>query len=182
VPWHFFKNEAGLAGGRGDTVAKMGNKLVEVTANTILIYEPGTPTIKVFPKRKEYAEVTVERKDDFAVPPEDIANLAGIAKRVDVVFKSAGTEKVGEYTCVKIEVSHKDEKLKGVKLLFWVAPGLKNLVIQSETSVGRVSYGTLLTDVSLVVNEELFRVPADYKKVAEPDRMKGAGDKIRKPH
>jgi hypothetical protein len=127
VPWHFFKNEAGLAGGRGDTVAKMGNKLAEVTASTILIYEPGAPTIKVFPKRKEYAEVTVERKDDFAVPPEDIANPEGLAKRGDVVFKSAGTEKVGEYTCLKIEVVHKDEKFKGVKLLFWVTPELKNL-------------------------------------------------------
>ena len=182
VPWHFFKNEAGIVGGEGSKVVKMGNRLAEVIANTILIYEPGKPTIKVFPKRKEYAEVTIERKDDFAIPPNDLVRPEGIASRSDVVFKSAGTEKVGEYTCVKIEVSHKDEKLTGVKLLFWVAPELKNLVIQSETSVGGVSYVTLLGDVSLVVNEELFRVPADHKKVSEPDRMKEVEEKLRKPH
>jgi len=68
VQWNFFRNPAGTVGGLGSKIAKRGNKLAEVTANTILIHEPGKPTIKVFPKRKEYAEVTVERKDDFAVP------------------------------------------------------------------------------------------------------------------
>lgn len=165
-------------GGFGATskVAKMGNRQVEVTEDAIFIHEPGEPTIKVFPKRKEYARMPVTKEDDFAVSPE------GLARRDDVSFKSLGTEKVGRYACIKIEVSYKDEKLKEMKFLFWAAPELKNLIIKSEISLGQeVKFLTVLGDISLSVDEELFRVPAGYKKVVEPDYMKEPQDRIRKP-
>jgi hypothetical protein len=155
--------------------ARLGSKLAEVSEDRIRIREPGKPTIIVFPKRKEYAEVPDEKKDDSGGPPEELTDPRKVAGRDDVVFKSAGVEEVGGQTCLKIEVSPRGERFKGMKLLFWVAPALKNVVVQSEVSVtrpaeGRVRFLTTFEDISLDVNEELFRVPADYKKVAGPDR------------
>ena len=50
-----------------------------------------------------------------------------------------------------------------------MAPELKNLVIKSATSLGeRVKLLTLLEDISLSVDEKLFRIPRGYKKVIEP--------------
>ena len=162
--------------GAKSKVAQMGNRQVEVTDDTVFINEPGKPTIKVFPKRKEYSELPLEKNDDFSVSPEEIA------RRSDVVFKSLGTETVGRYLCLKIEASYKDEKLKEMKFVFWAAPQLKNLVIKSATSLGeRVKFLTLLEDVSLGVNEKLFLIPPDYKKVIEPDYTKRLEENIRKP-
>jgi hypothetical protein len=148
-------------------VAKMGNRLAQISDEAILIREPGKPTLIVFPKRREYVERLVEKKDEFD-PPEELINPELLAKRTDVILKSAGVEKVDEHTCLKIEVTPKNEKYKQVKLMFWVVPSLKNLVIQVELSVGRTRHLWTLEDISLVVNEELFRVPANYKKVVEP--------------
>lgn len=186
VRWDFLSIGDATGGAAKGKMVKMGDKLAEVWEHVIIIREPGKPTIKVFPESKEYAEVTAEEKDDYGAPPEELTNPEKVARRDDAVFRSAGVEEVGGYTCLKIEVSPKDKKLKGVKLLFWVAPTLKNLVIQSEVSVtrpqeGQVKYTTLLQDISLVVNEELFRVPPGYKKVSEPSPLKGARDKIREP-
>ena len=163
----------GLAGRE----AKLGSKLAQVSENVIVIREPGKPTIKVFPKRKEYAEVPPEKKEDFGDPPEELTNPEKVARDSNVVFRSAGVEKVGAHTCLKIEASHRNEKYRAVKLTFWVAPGLKNLVVQSEVAVtrpseGRVRFLTTFEDISLDVNEALFRVPPGYKKVAEPDGPK----------
>ena len=162
--------------GAKSKVAKMGNRQVEVTTDTVFINEPGKPTIKVFPKRKQYSESPLEKNDDFSISPEEIA------KRSDVVFKSLGTETVGRYMCLKIEASYKDQKLKEITFVFWAAPQLKNLVIKAATSLGeRVKFLTLLEDVSLSVNESLFRIPRGYKKVVEPDYMKRLEDGIQKP-
>ena len=162
--------------GAKSKVAKMGNRQVEVTDETIFINEPGKPTIKVFPKRREYSELPLEKNNDFSVSPEELA------RRSDVAFKSLGTETVGKYMCLKIEASYKDEKLKEIKFVFWAAPQLKNLVIRSEVSLGdRVKFLTLLEDVSLGVNEKLFRLPPGYTKVIEPDYMKRWEENIRKP-
>jgi len=80
-----------------------------------------------------------------------------------------GREKVGQYTCIKIEASYNDQKLKEMRFVFWMAPELKNLVIKSATSLGeRVKLLTLLEDISLSVDEKLFRIPRGYKKVIEP--------------
>lgn len=165
-------------GGHGSKskVAKLGHRQAEVTEETIFIHEPGKPTIKVFPQRKEYAEMALDKGGDFAITPEELA------RRNDVLFSSLGTEKVGEHSCTKIEATYKDKKLKGVKFLFWAAPGLNNLVVKSEISLGpRVKFLTLLENISLDVDAELFRVPADYKKVVEPDDLKELQERIQKP-
>lgn len=141
-------------------VAKMGNRRVEVTEDATFITEPGKPTVKVFPKRKEYAEILIQEKDDLTVSLEELAS------RSDVVFKSLGMEKPGQHSRIKIEVSYKAEKLKEIKFVFWAAPELKNLVIRSATFVGGQSkFLTRLEEISLSVNEELFRIPRVYKKV-----------------
>ncbi|HUS12559.1 MAG TPA: DUF4412 domain-containing protein [Pyrinomonadaceae bacterium] len=162
--------------GANSKVAKMGKRHAEITEDTIFINEPGKPLIKIFPKRKQYSELQLPKTDEVAVSPEELA------RQVNTTFRSLGTERIAEYTCIKIEVVYKDEKLNEIKYLFWAAPALKNLVIQSETSLGpRVKFLMLLENVSLGVNEELFRIPAGYKKVAEPDYFKQLEEDIRKP-
>ena len=170
----FFYTEGLVGFGVKSKVAKMGNRQVDVIEDTIYISEPGKPTIKVFPKRKEYAEIPVGKKDDLPISPEELAG------RSDVVFKSLGIEKLGEYRAIKIEASYNDEKLKQIKYLFWAAPELKNLVIRSATLVDEQSkYFSRLEEISLSVDEELFRIPPGCKKVTEPiERLE---KNIRKP-
>jgi len=170
-----FSEGFGAFGARSK-VAKMGNKQVEVTDNAVFINEPGKPTIKVFPKRKQYSEFPAEKNDDFSVSPDEIA------RRSDMVFKSLGRETVGKYMCLKIEAAYQDERLKEMKFVFWAAPQLKNLVIKSEMYIGeQVKFLTLLEDVSLGVNQKLFRIPPGYRKVIEPDYLKRLDENNRKP-
>jgi hypothetical protein len=160
-----FSEGFGGTGGKSK-VAKMGNRQAEIDEDVIHISE-GEKLINVYPKRKEYSEMTIKLPAAFAISPEELA------KRNGVIFRSLGKEKVGKYSCIKIEVSYKDEKLKDMKFLFWSTPELKNLIVRSEISLGsQVKFITVLDDVSLGANEELFRIPADYKRVTEPDYMK----------
>jgi hypothetical protein len=173
---HFFFSEGFGGFGANSRVTQIGNRHVEVTDDTIFIREPGKATIKLFPKRKEFAEVAEEQDEKFAVTPEELAG------RDDVTITSLGAGKVGRYDCVKIEVIYKDERLKDLRFVFWSAPALRNLIIKTETSLGpRVKFLILLDEVSLSVNKNLLRIPRNYKKIVEPDYSKEL-QKIFKPH
>jgi hypothetical protein len=158
----------GFGGFSGESkVIKLGNSSVEIKADTIFINIPGKPLIKVFPKDKTYAIMKVE-KNYNTFSPKKLANSK------DVIFKSLGTEKVGTYTCTKIEVLYKNEKnktpkserLKKSKFLFWSALELENLVIRSEITLGdEVRFITTLKDITLTVDKEYFRIPKGYKKI-----------------
>lgn len=162
--------------GAASKVSKLGSQHIEVTDDTIFITETGQPTVKVFPKRREYVVITAEKANEFAAEPEELA------KRNDMVFRSMGTEKVGEYDCLKIEATYLDERLKEVKFLFWAAPELKNLVIRSEISLSaKVKFVTLLSEISLNVDEKLFRVPEGYKKVEEPANLRYLQERNKRP-
>lgn len=142
-------------------VARMGNRSREETDDAIFIREPGKPTIKIYPKRKEYSEAPVEKPDHFPMSAEDLA------KKVGVTFKLAGAEKIGEYNCEKIQALYKMGKDE-VKYSFFVSPELKNLIVREEITLGPVSFVTFLENVSFDVSEELFTLPAGYKKITEP--------------
>ncbi len=51
--------------GRKRKVVKLGNRLAEVTEDAIVIKERDKPTLKIFPKRKEYAEVPFQDNYEF---------------------------------------------------------------------------------------------------------------------
>ena len=54
-------------------------------------------------------------------------------------------------------------------MTFYIAPGLKNLVVKREIKLGdKVAMITVLEDVSLDVSEKMFEVPVGYKKVKDP--------------
>jgi hypothetical protein len=151
-------------GERPHRIAKLGNLLAEITEDTIIIQQRDKPTIKIFPKRKEYAEVLFQDNNDFSDWPELYAAREGL------VFKSLGREKVGNYECIKIEASYPNESLKDTKYVFWAAPELKGLVIKTERFYTEsASYQMLLQDVSLNVDEAIFKIPAGFKKVIEPE-------------
>ena len=112
-------------GGFGATskVAKLGARFREEDEDRILIRELGKRTIKIYPKRREFAEISTEDEvkedEDFATTPE------GLAKRSDVVFKLLGTDKIGAYECQKVEATYKDDRLKDLKFIFCLAPTLR---------------------------------------------------------
>jgi len=111
-------------GGFGSTskVAKMGTRLRDETEDTIFINESGKPTIKIYPKRREYTEQQIEPDE-----PNDALKFSPekLARQSNLTFKLLGREKIGKYNCLKIEVAYKDEKLKGMKFVFYAAPELK---------------------------------------------------------
>lgn len=150
--------------GRKHRIARLGNRLAEVTEEAIVIKERDKPTLKIFPKRREYSEVLFQDNDDFADSPDTYAS------RDSLVFKSLGREKIANYNCIKIEASYHSEYLADVQFLFWVAPELKGLVVKSEMSYGTpYKHVVLLEDISLNVDESIFRIPAGFKKVVEPE-------------
>ncbi len=181
-----FVFDEGFGGfGARSKVAKLGSRLREETDDTIFIHERGKPTIKLYPKRREYAEMPAAETGDFTIEPEEIA------KRENMAFKSLGTEKVGEYSCRKIEVTYKDERLKEMRFVFCAAPELKNLIVMRQMFMGPVTMATVLGDVTLSVPEDLFRLPTNYKKVIEKsyeekmkerlDRLKELGKPAKRP-
>ncbi len=159
----------GFAGFGGESkVIKIGSRSVEIKADAIFIAEPGKQTIKVSPQEKTYTVMPVEKEDNFTFSPKILA------RNKDAVFKSMGTEKVGNYVCTKIEVTFKNKKnktakykrLMNTKLLFWSAPELKNLIVRSDISLGQeVKFATLLKDITLTVDEQYFHIPKGYKKI-----------------
>jgi hypothetical protein len=150
-------------GGFGATskVAKLGSRQREESDDRIFLYERGKPAIKIYPKRREYAEIPEQTVGDFTLDPEELA------KRDNMVFKSLGMEKAGDYSCRNIEVSYKDKRLEGIKFVFCVAPELKNLVVMMRVLMKPVTMTSVLRNVRLGVSEDLFRVPPQYKKVIE---------------
>jgi hypothetical protein len=165
--------------GAGGRVARLGHRHREESEGRIFIREQGKPTIKIYPKRKEYSEQPVEEKDIFQFSPHELA------KRDDVILKLLGEEKAGGYDCLKIEVTYTDEKLKGMVFVFYAAPALRNLVVREEISLGeQVKFVTQLSNVSFNVSENLFLIPARYKKIVEPspeEEMENLLRKIKTP-
>jgi hypothetical protein len=178
---HFIFSEGFGGFGATSKVAKLANRGRAEMDDAIIITELGKPAIKLYPKRKEYSVIKVVEANlpEFDFRPE------ALAKRDDVIFKLLGKEKIGEYSCLKIEVTFKDEKLKGMSFLCYAATDLKNLVIAEEVIMGtKAKFMIVLKDISLDVSEEIFRIPTGYKKIIEPDRtkeIKELEDMLRKP-
>lgn len=154
-------------GGFGATtkVAKLGARLRKENDDTVFIKEVGKTTIKIYPKRREFSEVHPD--DEFEEDGEFAFTREGLAKRQDVKFALLGSDKIGKYECQKVEATYKDTRLKDLKFVFCFVPRLRNLIVYEQALVGPVTMTTVLSNVSLSVSEDVFRVPANYKKVQE---------------
>src|SRR5262245_23321020 len=156
-------------GGFGATskVAKLGSRYREEDDDRILIREPGKPTIRIYPKRREFSEMSEADSDSasesFPLTPEQLAR-SQVAN-----FRLSGRKRVGRYECQNIEVTYRDARLKDLKFVFCSAPALKNLIVFKQTFLGAVTMTTVLTNVSLAVSDHLFRIPTGYKRVNEKD-------------
>jgi hypothetical protein len=167
---HFMFTEPHGGFGMRIKMAKKGNLYREESEEGIRVIHPDKPVILLDPKRKEYYELlpsdfpTVElTKPEFDISPE------GLAKRTDVLIKMQGQEKIGEYSCNKIEVTFKDKKLESMKFIFYSAPELKNLIVAREMIGGPIKFAIILSDVSLNVAEEMFQIPVGYKKIVRAE-------------
>ena len=141
-------------------IARSGRRRFEDNGSVVFIREAGRPTVKVYHKRKQYAEVAPDDGSGLKYEPE------ALAAREDVSFKLLGREKVGEYETLKIEAAIPKGELKALRAVFYVAPGLKNLVVKQEYFAGEYPLVmSFLEGVTLEVSEELFVVPRGYAKV-----------------
>jgi hypothetical protein len=149
--------------GAKSQVAKLRGRFREETEDQIIIHEHGKPSIRIMPKKREYSEFTVAKPEEFATEPEDLA------KKDDVTFKLSGIEELYGHKVFKVEAMYADKKLESIKMTFYIAPGLKNLVVKREIKLGdKVAMITVLEDVSLDVSEKMFEIPVGYKKVRDP--------------
>jgi hypothetical protein len=155
-------------GGFGATtkVAKLGTRFREEDEDRILIREPGKPTVRIYPKRREFSEVVEDesdpkQSDDLAITPEELA------KREDVHFRLTGSKNVGGYQCQSIEATYPDDRLEQFKFVFCSAPKLKNVIVYQQAVMGPVTMTTILSNVSFNVSASLFRIPDGYKRVTE---------------
>jgi hypothetical protein len=157
-----------LGGFSGESnVIKSGNRSVEMKADTIFISVPGKPLVRIFPKDKTYALSQPEKDDNIFSPQK-------LAADKNAVFSYLGKEKIENYDSIKIEVSlkgtdrdkTKNKRLESSKLVFWLVPELKNLIIRSETTLGNdAKFINSLREISLSVNEESFHIPKGFKKI-----------------
>jgi len=160
---HFIFSEGFGVFGGDSKVARLGNRMREEDENQIIIHERGKPSIRIIPGKRQYSEFTVDVHEGFAVEPEDLA------KRDDVTFKLAGTDQVNGMKVLKVEAVYKDKKLEPIKITFYIAPELKNLVVRQEVNLGdKVGMITVLQEISLNVDKKLFEIPPGYKKVEDP--------------
>lgn len=152
-------------------IAKLGERHVEDNGSTLFLREAGKPTVKIYHDRRQYAELPPEETHDFAFGPE------GLAARDGVTFRLSGKEKVGRYDTLKIEASYPVGNQKELRVVFYAAPALKNLVVREEYYAGQYPITvSFLEDVSLDVPEELFAVPRGYARVVEKAQGDPAGE------
>jgi hypothetical protein len=176
---HFFFDEGFGGFGATSRVARLGRRTRDEDESYVFLHEPGRPTVRLDPARREYAEMPEDEEGKGGpVTPEAMAASG------DVTFRALGETKVGAYACRRIEVRYRDARLKGMRHVFCVAPSLKNLIVFQRTFLPPVTMTRVLSDVSLGAPAELFRVPEGYAKVTakSPEaEMKEMLDRIKPP-
>jgi hypothetical protein len=143
---------------------------------TIVINRPNEPSIAFDPQQKTYCEMPDESRPPT---PEMLQLLKEAMKGKDgfkVKLKNLGTETLDGHETVKMEIILKSDKPsqsdKG-GLFFYIAKDLKNLVIKMEvtelyedqpTPLGQ-GWSYTLSNITLDVPDDLFKMPVGYKKV-----------------
>ncbi len=98
-------------------------------------------------------------------PFGEVGRIAG--ERTTTILE-AGTEKVGEYDTTILLISEPN----GSPIQVNVAPALNNLIVRLDMPAGavksKVPLRYTLTNISMTVDPELFRVPTSYDQLKSP--------------
>lgn len=128
------------------------------------IVAPGDKVQVVVPEYRAYVEVAAS---DIDVPIEDPwSTVARIVKDDACQVEELGTKVINGYDVKLVRLSDRSGKREPAYLSY--APALENLIVEMDISPdwtnGSNSLVYSLMDVSLDVDEELFRVPVTYRK------------------
>jgi hypothetical protein len=124
------------------------------------------PDMIFYPRTREYRqEARPEGPGPDALFISDVQTFARTRK--DVEYALVGTEKIGEYECLKIEakVTYKEASpgYRDFTFVFYAAKNLKNLVI-AVTVTGKETYASSgLSGTRLDFPDKLFKRPAGYR-------------------
>ena len=155
----FFVGEGfgGFSG--GERLARKGNRYRQESQFWIFIGEVGKSAARLYPNAKVY--------DDFEAARgglEDglLFDLRALALESDVNFTALGTALIDGQKCIKVEATRPGSP---EKTYLYVARGLKNLAIVSQSIGPKRSMVERLSNVSLEVPANLVEIPSDYKPI-----------------
>jgi hypothetical protein len=115
-----------------------------------------------------YRTMPVSSLGVLAGAADPFGELSRIAKEKNTTITEAGTEKVGNYDSTVLYISEPGSPLIQAN----VAPELNNLVVRLDVPAGAMksptSFRYSLSNVSMTVDPELFRVPTSYNELKAP--------------
>jgi hypothetical protein len=155
-----------------DPTVKLRNQ-ADRTYKIIVITQLGQPSIAYDPQERTYAELP----EAFKAAPLDVDNMESLLKtaapEIDKLkAQDMGIVNIDGHQATKIKVSIGGES-EGFTY-FYFARDLNNLFIKMEGggkywegSEAKMLKGSMtLSEISLEVPEELFQLPADYKRIS----------------
>ncbi len=152
---------------------RLGNLEYEDNGIYRFLYEPNK-WYRIDSKAKTFEEIPVEKT--FLILLAGHIDPPELARQKSVTFAALGTQLVDGHKCIKIEVKASDGRFfydDGVTHIFlYAAVDLKYLIIASEGFAPPSRSLDRLQNISLVPKKELFRIPADYKRLPEPVKQK----------
>lgn len=152
---------------------KPGNDLKVVT-----IMRPGEHALVLETEGRLYAEVPESQTNNLKPPHVDpvamLKNAGGFTSKM--IIEDAGLVEIDGHQASKVRLRFLEEP---GELFFYFAKDLKNLFIKMEGGDKTINGSILLSNISLDVPDDLFRVPADYKKTDFYSLVETVGKKIR---
>jgi hypothetical protein len=133
--------------------------------SVVVSYElPSEPALLFYPRSREYIE---SPRLGVWVENANSPGLLAAHHAEDLVFDTLDDAEVDGNTCRRVEVTHRGDASD--RIIYFVATGLRNLVVKSEvvTLLGTQTY--TLKDISFEVSSDLFRKPVGFKRaLADP--------------
>ena len=150
----------------GSCTPEEGGKACAVPESSLLI-RAGKPTVALVPELRGYVEFrgNFQNPRIIAVPSAGVIFpafwLDDLLGEKGATFEIVGAESVAGHECLTIQAAINGQPAVALS----AAADLENLVIKMVAGEGETARGLLLTGVSLDVPDELFEIPAGFKKL-----------------
>jgi hypothetical protein len=155
-----FVNGAAIGGlSFAEKVAVKGNRFREESQYWVFVGEIGKTAVRLDPRNKVYDDLLPSRGDGSA---SGVPYPKMLAADANIVFTALGTTPINGHKCIKIEAAQEG---KPVKIYFYAAPDLKNLVIASVLISPQRQVRQSLNNISLDIADGLVQIPPDYSAI-----------------
>lgn len=152
---------------------KAGHQRVETEQNGIKIVAIALPEKQkhfiIRPDVQAYSEETGNSAFSARLDPFNLAETREQQPR-NVKIENLGAESVGGYACEKFRISF-DQANTVKKITVWKATALQGLIVKQELEFLNFHSIMELRDINLNVGDELFQLPASFKKAANTQTM-----------